>query len=267
MSSTEFVVITLLPEILSGFCSSGVVGQALSRGLLGYRTVNPRDFAEDTYKTVDDRPFGGGDGMVLMPSPLLQAVRSVERSPRSRVVHLSPQGKVLDHAGVVRLARDYDQLILLCGRYGGIDERAISACCDEEISIGDYVLSGGEVAAMALIDSVARHLPGVLGNAASANVDSLADGLLEGPVFTRPREFEGQAVPAVLTSGDHASIAKFRRQVGLVRTYLRRPDLWADFRSLDAPAAERELAEAQKALGQLSEGDRKLLGLSSIFKD
>jgi tRNA (guanine37-N1)-methyltransferase len=267
MSSTEFVVITLLPEILAGFSSSGVVGQALSRGLLGYRTVNPREFAEDTYKTVDDRPFGGGDGMVLTASPVLQAVRSVERSPRRRVIHLTPQGSVLNHAHVVRLARDYDQLILLCGRYGGIDERAIQTCCDEEISIGDYVLSGGEVAAMALIDAVARHLPGVLGNAASANVDSLADGLLEGPVFTRPRDFEAQSVPAVLTSGDHALIAQFRRRVGVLRTHSRRPDLWALFRAQDASAADKELAQAQSWAAGLPEGERRLLGLSDKFKD
>jgi tRNA (guanine37-N1)-methyltransferase len=228
-------VLTLFPEFVDSAAAVGVVGRARERGLLDLRCWNPRDFTSDNHRTVDDRPFGGGPGMVMMIEPLrktLQALRADQ--PQLRVVYLSPQGPRLTQATVERLARE-PRLALLCGRYEGVDERLLEREVDEELSIGDYVLSGGELAALVLIDAVGRLQEGALGHGESAAQDSFAAGLLDCPHFTRPATDGGDTVPAVLQSGDHAAIRRWRLQQALGRTWLRRPDLLARI-SLDAEA-------------------------------
>ena len=221
----RFIVITIFPEMLMAITECGITGKAVKNGLISIDTRNPRDFAGDKYKTVDDRPYGGGPGMVMMAAPLCAAIQSARESiSDSRVVHLTPQGRKLDQAGVIELA-GYNNLILLAGRYEGIDERVITAEVDEEWSVGDYVLSGGEIAAMVLIDTVTRTLPGALGHADSAREDSFFTGLLDCPQYTRPEEFAGHRVPEVLLSGDHARIRRWRLKQALGRTWIRRPEL------------------------------------------
>jgi tRNA (guanine37-N1)-methyltransferase len=221
-------IVSLFPEFVAQVAGHGVVGRAQERGLLSIHGWNPRDYAEGNYRRIDDRPFGGGPGMVMMIDPLraaLQAARAADPRP-SRVIYLSPQGAPLTQAKVRELA-GRDRLVLLCGRYEGVDERLLQAEVDEELSIGDYVLSGGELAAAVIIDATARLLPGALNDAESAAQDSFegADGLLDCPHFTRPLEHALGGVPAVLLSGNHAEIARWRRQQSLGRTWLRRPDL------------------------------------------
>ncbi|QRJ65788.1 tRNA (guanosine(37)-N1)-methyltransferase TrmD [Azospira restricta] len=211
----------------------GVTRRALEDGVWSVGFVNPRDFVENNYRTVDDRPYGGGPGMVMLPEPLAKAIAAAKARQRergvavSRVVYLSPQGKPLTHERVMRLAQAEEGLILLCGRYEGIDERLIERCVDEEISIGDFVLSGGEIPAMALIDAVVRQLPGVLNDAQSAVEDSFVSGLLDCPHYTRPEEYEGLRVPEVLLSGHHEKIRRWRLKQSLGRTWQRRPELLA----------------------------------------
>src|SRR5210317_2293646 len=204
----------------------GVVGRAQRRDLITLDFENPRDHTSDVHRTVDDRPYGGGPGMVMKYEPLAGAIAAArDRSPEgSPVVYLSPQGRVFDQATARRFA-ELPGLILLAGRYEGIDERIIESLVDEELSLGDFVLSGGEIAAMAVIDAVARLLPGVLGDDASAEQDSFMDGLLDYPHYTRPENIDGQSVPDVLLSGDHAEIARWRLKEALGRSFLRRPDL------------------------------------------
>ncbi|MCC6472439.1 MAG: tRNA (guanosine(37)-N1)-methyltransferase TrmD [Burkholderiales bacterium] len=225
----RFDCITLFPEMFSAVTGSGISRRALERGLWEIGLWNPRDFTDDNYRTVDDRPYGGGPGMVMLAEPLERALDAAlaagaGAAQPAAVVHLTPQGRALEHARVIELA-GRSRLVLLCGRYEGIDERLIERRVDEEISIGDYVLSGGEVAALALIDAVVRQLPGALGDADSALRESFADGLLECPQYTRPEVYEGMPVPPVLLSGHHARIETWRRKQALGRTWLRRPDL------------------------------------------
>jgi len=218
-------VITLFPELVEQIVAWGVVGRAADRGLLELVTRNPRDHALDVHRTVDDRPYGGGPGMLMRPEPLAAAIREARESlPSAKVLYLSPQGRVFDQAYAAELAAQ-PELILLCGRYEGVDERLLAREVDAEVSIGDYVLSGGEPAAMVMVDAIARLLDGALGHSESAEQDSFSDGLLDCPHFTRPEVWEGQAIPAVLKSGDHKAIAKWRRQQALGRTALRRPEL------------------------------------------
>ena len=221
-------VITLFPEFVDAAAKIGVVGRAQDRGLLSVHGWNPRDYATDAYRRVDERPFGGGPGMVMLIDPLrdaLRAARGADAKP-ARTIYLSPQGTRLTQDKVRALAQE-DRLILLCGRYEAVDERLIEHEVDEEISIGDYVLSGGELAAAVLIDAIGRLQDGALNDAASAQQDSFSDGLLDCPHYTRPEVHELGAVPAVLLSGDHAAIAKWRRKQALGRTWRRRPDLLA----------------------------------------
>ena len=222
----QIAVVSIFPEMVSQVGAYGVVGRAKDKQLLSLHCENPRDYAEDLHRTVDDRPYGGGPGMVLKYEPAAQAIRAAKKElPQgSPVVCLSPQGRVFDQATARRFA-DLQGLILLAGRYEGIDERLIEEEVDEELSLGDFVLSGGEIAAMAVIDAVARLLPGVLGDAESAVQDSFMDGLLDHPHYTRPENVEGRRVPAVLLSGDHARISRWRYKQALGRSYLRRPDL------------------------------------------
>ena len=220
----RFDVISLFPEMFTAM-RQGVTGRAVERGQVALQLWNPRDYADDVHRTVDDRPYGGGPGMVMMVEPLRQAIEAAkEAAPDSRVLYLSPQGRSLDQAAVREMATE-PGLVLLAGRYEGVDERLIDAHVDQEWSIGDYVLSGGELPAMVLMDAVIRLLPGVLGHADSAEQDSYVDGLLDCPPYTRPDEIEGRAVPEVLKSGNHELIRRWRLQQALGRTWLRRPDL------------------------------------------
>ena len=227
----RFHVLTIFPEFFAGPFEHGVVGRARQSGAIGIRVHNLRDWTLDRHKTADDRPFGGGEGMVLKPEPVFLAVESIwpERRPEQRVVLLSAQGRLFDQAAARRLA-GYAEVLLICGRYEGVDERVAEHLADEEISIGDYVLSGGELAAAVVIDAVARLLPGVLGNEASAVEESFSgreDGglLLDCPQYTRPAEFRGRKAPEVLLSGHHEAVRRWRRQAALEKTRRLRPDL------------------------------------------
>ncbi len=222
----QFGVVSLFPEMVGTIGEYGVVGRAEQRGLISLDVENPRDHTSDVHRTVDDRPYGGGPGMVMKFAPVAAAIDAAKgKLPEGcPVVYLSPQGQVFDQAMARRFA-ELPGLVLLAGRYEGIDERLIESHIDAEVSLGDFVLSGGEIAAMAVIDAIVRLLPGVLGDAESAAQDSFMEGLLDHPHYTRPEEIEGRKVPDVLLSGDHAEIARWRYQQALGRSYLRRPDL------------------------------------------
>jgi len=204
----------------------GVTGRAVKQGLIQLQCWNPRDFTHDKHRTVDDRPYGGGPGMLMMVQPLRDAIDAAQAAAGgvAKVIYLSPQGRRLDQTGVLELSTN-EKVILICGRYEGIDERIIESLVDEEWSIGDYVLSGGELPAMTLIDAVSRFVPGVLGKQASAEQDSFADGLLDCPHYTRPEILDGETVPSVLLSGNHEKIKRWRLEQSLLRTQTRRPDL------------------------------------------
>lgn len=219
-------VISLFPDMFRAVTDYGVTGRAVKKGLLSIHCWSPRDFTYDRHRTVDDRPYGGGPGMLMMVEPLRQAIQAAKQAAGegAKVIYLSPQGRKLDQQGVCELAQT-TRLVLVCGRYEGIDERLIATEIDEEWSIGDYVLSGGELPAMTLIDSVARFIPGVLGKQASAKEDSFADGLLDCPHYTRPEVLADMEVPKVLLSGNHAEIRRWRLKQSLGRTWLRRPEL------------------------------------------
>jgi len=222
----RFDVVTLFPDVFAVVSGSGITSRAFAAGLWSLSTWNPRDFTTDNYRTVDDRPYGGGPGMVMLAEPIEAALNAVKAGGGGRVIYLSPQGRRLDHAKVLEFAAE-ERLTLLCGRYEGIDERLIVRRVDEEISIGDFVLSGGELAAMALMDAVVRQLPGALGDEASAVEESFVGGLLDCPQYTRPEVYEGETVPEVLMSGHHENIRRWRLKQALGRTWLRRPDLLA----------------------------------------
>jgi tRNA (guanine37-N1)-methyltransferase len=218
-------VLTLFPELFRGFRDVGILGRAIQSGLLELRVHDLREHGEGAYRRVDDAPYGGGGGMVLLSGPLFAALDSIEaEGPRGRVVLLSPQGTRLDQ-GVCRRLAATQRMILVCGRYEGVDERFIEARVDEEISIGDYVLSGGEVPAMVVLESIARLQPGALGDPGAADRDSFSAGLLEHPHYTRPEVFQGHSVPEVLLSGDHAAIARWRAEQSRAVTERKRPDL------------------------------------------
>jgi tRNA (guanine37-N1)-methyltransferase len=237
----QIAVVSIFPELVGQVAEYGVVGRARDRGLMSLVCENPRDYADDAHRTVDDRPYGGGPGMVLKYEPAAKAIAAArQRLPAgSPVVYLSPQGGVFDQAAAARFAA-MPGLILLAGRYEGVDERLIEAQVDEEVSLGDFVLSGGEIAAMAVIDATARLLPGALGDDESARADSFAQGLLDHPQYTRPEDIDGRRVPAVLLSGDHARIARWRYKQALGRSFLRRPDL---VRKLNLDGEQRKLLD------------------------
>lgn len=226
----RFDVITLFPQMFAALTEHGITRRALEQGQFHFATWYPRDYATDNYKSVDDRPFGGGPGMVMKPEPLALAIAAARAAQaadgvtETKVIYLSPQGTPLTHQGVMRLVGTQG-LILLAGRYEGVDERLLDAEVDEEISVGDFVLSGGELPAMVLMDAIVRQLPGVLNDALSAQEDSFVSGLLDCPHYTRPEEYRGMAVPDVLLSGNHANIRRWRLKQSLGRTWLRRPEL------------------------------------------
>ncbi len=245
-------VVTLFPEMFGAVTQHGITSRAVELGLFDLQTWNPRDYTVDNYRRVDDRPFGGGPGMLMIPEPLEAAIAAAKDRQRSAgaesyAVYLSPQGAPLTHEKVMELVAK-PGLVLLCGRYEGVDERVLQRQIDEEISIGDYVLSGGELPAMVLIDAMVRQLPGALNTSASAVEDSFVDGLLDCPHYTRPEEYQGMKVPDVLMSGNHALIRRWRLKEALGRTWLRRPDLLKD-RQLTKEEA-RLLAEYQAEHGQ-----------------
>lgn len=219
-------VITLFPDMFKAITEQGVSGRAVKNGLIQVQCWNPRDFTHDKHRTVDDRPYGGGPGMLMMVQPLRDAIMAAKAAAGgdAKVIYLSPQGRRLDQPGVEELSTS-EKLILICGRYEGIDERIIQSLVDEEWSIGDYVLSGGELPAMTLIDAVSRLVPGVLGKMASAEQDSFSEGLLDCPHYTRPECLNGESVPSVLLSGNHENIKRWRAEQSLIRTFIRRPDL------------------------------------------
>ena len=234
-------IVSIFPEMVETVAEYGVVGRASERGLVSIGCLNPRDFTDDVHRTVDDRPYGGGPGMVMKFEPTAAAIREARQAMPADcpVICMSPQGAVFDQAAADRLA-GLPGMVLLAGRYEGIDERLIESEVDEEISLGDFVLSGGEIAAMAVIDAIVRLIPGVLGDEESAMQDSFAEGLLDCPHYTRPEEVEGQAVPPVLLSGDHAAIARWRHKQALGRSYIRRPDL---VRKLDLDSEQQALLD------------------------
>ena len=231
-------VITLLPELVKQVIGYGVVGRAADQGLLQLKCWNPRDYTRDRHRTVDDRPYGGGPGMLMKVQPLQDTIRAVrQHSPEARLIYLGPQGKAVKQETLARQVTK-GAVIFLCGRYEGIDERLLQQEVDEEWSIGDYVISGGELAAMVCIDAMTRLIPGALGHAQSAQQDSFSEGLLDCPHYTRPEEFQGMKVPAVLMNGNHRQIQDWREKQSLGRTWQRRPDLLEDI----------ELDDRQQAL-------------------
>jgi len=240
----RFDCVTLFPEAFAAVADYGITRRAREDGLWSLTLWNPRDFTTDNYRTVDDRPYGGGPGMVMLADPLAKAVAAAKAAGQgeAKVIHLSPQGAVMDHGKVMELCAG-QRLILVCGRYEGVDERLIRGAVDEELSIGDYVLSGGELAAMVLIDAVVRQLPGALGDGMSAQQESFVNGLLDCPQYTRPEVYEGKAVPPVLMSGHHAQIERWRLKQSLGRTWIRRPEL-LERRGMSE--AERKLLEEFK---------------------
>lgn len=263
----KFQVITLFPELIEAVTSAGVLGQAQSKNILQVSTINPRKFTADVHKTVDDRPFGGGDGMVMLAEPLTKAIGEAitqgfeATGEEAFVVYMSPQGIPLDQVKVVELAHKKN-FVLICGRYGGIDQRVINQMVDEEISIGDYVISGGEIAASVLIDAVSRQIPGVLGHDNSAKSDSFAEdlrGFLESPNFTRPREFLGESVPEVLLGGHHQKIADWKNFVSILVTLQKRPDL-----VLDVKFEKKELQKLKAFWQSLSEQDKTIIGIDAL---
>lgn len=244
----QFDAVSIFPEMFSALTESGITHRAFSSGICQLKVWNPRDFTEDARRTVDDRPYGGGPGMVMMAEPLERAIHAAQERQqaagigKSHVIYMSPQGKPLTHGKVVALAHE-PGLVILCGRYEAVDQRLLDSLVDEEISIGDFVLSGGEIPAMALMDAVIRQLPGALHDGQSAQEDSFVSGILDCPHYTRPPEYRGVPVPSVLMSGNHGEIALWRRRQALLMTRTKRPDL---------------LEKAEKE-GKLSERDRKFL--------
>jgi tRNA (guanine37-N1)-methyltransferase len=222
----EFAVLTIFPELFDSFWEHGMVRRAIQDRLITGRAIDLRNYAEGRHKVTDDRPYGGGAGMVMKPEPLARAIRAAsKRMSAPRVILLSPQGRVFDQKAASKLALCGQNLILVCGRYEGIDERVVTDLVDYEISIGDFILTGGEVAAMLVMDAVTRLIPGVLGNQDSAQMDSFCEDRLEHAHYTRPENFEGQHVPEILLSGDHGKIEAWRKQSSLMHTLLKRPDL------------------------------------------
>ena len=227
-----FDVMTLFPEMIEQACNYSILKRALEKDIITVKTTNPRDYTIDKHKKVDDTPYGGGAGMVLMPQPYVDAYNSIERLEKSATIMLSPQGEPLTD-GIVNELAEYEQIVMLCGHYEGFDERIREIIRPREISIGDFVLTGGELPALCLIDAVSRKIEGTLGKIESANDDSFADGLLEYPQYTKPREFMGLKVPEVLLNGNHKDIAEFRQNCRVERTKVKRPDLYEKYLELN----------------------------------
>lgn len=227
-----FNVLTLFPDMVENYFNFSILKRAVDAGIISVNTVNPRDYTKNKHKKVDDTPYGGGAGMVLMPQPYVDAYESVERLENSTTIMLSPQGEPLNDSIVNDLAK-YDQIVMLCGHYEGFDERIREIIKPQEISLGDFVLTGGELPALCLIDAISRKIDGTLGKIESADEDSFSNGLLEYPHYTKPREYRGLKVPDVLLNGNHKEINEFRLQKSLERTKTKRPDLYEKFKTCD----------------------------------
>lgn len=227
-----FNVLTLFPDMVENYFNFSILKRAVDAGIISVNTVNPRDYTQNKHKKVDDTPYGGGAGMVLMPQPYVDAYESIERLENSTTIMLSPQGKPLNDSIVNDLAK-YDQIVMLCGHYEGFDERIREIIKPQEISLGDFVLTGGELPALCLIDAISRKIDGTLGKIESADEDSFSNGLLEYPHYTKPREYRGLKVPDVLLNGNHKEINEFRLQKSLERTKTKRPDLYKKFKTCD----------------------------------
>jgi len=245
----QIAIVTIFPQMFDSFVCEGMTRRALEAGQLQLEFRNPRDFTEDNHRQVDDRPYGGGPGMVMMAEPLNQAIGSARAAVQGRVIYLSPQGRKLEQKRVRELASEAG-LVLLAGRYEGVDERVLEAEIDEEISIGAYVLSGGEFPAMVLIEAVVRYLPGVLGNEDSVKSDSFSGGLLDWPHYTRPEVYGAHQVPSVLLSGHHEEIRRWRMQQALGRTWKKRPEL---LRNLELTDEQRELLDLYRRENDVQE--------------
>ncbi len=251
----KFSVLTAFPQMIQEALAWGVVGKALEKNLFTVETLNPRDWTSDVHKTIDDRPFGGGDGMIMLYEPLAKAMESSQSLKSSRKIFLSPTGRILNEALVRELSQE-PHVTLLCGRYGGVDQRFLNHYGFESISMGDYVVSGGELPALLLIDSVVRKIPGTLGHQDSANQDSFAQGpFFEAPLFTRPRENEAGKVPDILLSGDHKKIEEFRQVIGQALTLQERPEVGTFV----------NLPELKKSLKKISREDLQSMGLTKAF--
>lgn len=248
----SFYFITLFEEMINAYLQKGVLGQALKKNIFKYETINPRIFTSDVHKTVDDRPYGGGDGMLMLVEPLKKSVESINGFNEMKKIILTPQGKKLDHQWVKKNAQ-HNNWIFVCGRYAGVDQRLINHFNFEELSIGDYVISGGELPSLVTVDALLRQVPGVLGHVDSASEDSFAEGLLEAPSFTRPEQILGESVPDVLRSGDHAKINKWRDNMALIVTFFKRSDLLR----LDSML----VSDIEKALNGVSDEDLKVCGI------
>lgn len=259
-------VITLFPEMIQESMRHGLLGQALKKNLLSVASINPRDFSQDKHRTADDRPFGGGDGMVMLAEPLEQAIQSVHDS-ETYVIYLSPQGVTFTSEKAKELSQK-KKIVMICGRYGGIDQRVINHWVDEEVSIGDYVLCGGETAALVVTEALSRFIPEVLGHQDSAEKDSFGNGLLEHPNFTRPREFREEEVPEILLSGNHAAIEDWKLKISLLVTLKKRPDLYARYIKIHGqPASKKRLPlhqELKLLYEKMSPQDKKVLDLEDI---
>jgi len=253
----KFRVVTLFPNYFKTPLEEGVVGQYFSEGQATLALANPRDFAEDNHHSVDDRPFGGGDGMVMMIDPLTKALKSFG-DKNGPVVLLSPQGRPWSDELARIWSKEYGEITLICGRYAGLDQRFINRYVDQEVSVGDYILSGGELAALVVIDSLVRHLPGALGNPASSEHDTFRSGLLEGPLFTRPNHHDLGDVPEFLLSGNHQKIAEIRNAISLCLTRLRRPDLLGEKMTM------LRWPDLAQSVLQLSEPEKNALGFTPI---
>lgn len=255
----RFHVVSLFPEMFETFLHQGVTGRAVKNGLIQVECFNPRDFTHDKHRTVDDRPYGGGPGMLMMVQPLTDAIHAAKKAAgeNTKVIYLSPQGKKLDQQGVKQLSQ-CESLIFVAGRYEGIDERVIEAEVDEEWSIGDYVLSGGEMPAMIMMDAIARFVPGVLGHEQSAEQDSFNDGLLDCPHYTRPEDLNNSLVPSVLLSGNHEKIRQWRLKQSLGRTWQRRPELLNNLALTEEQ--QRLLDEYQQELSQQNDSYSRMRG-------
>ena len=226
----RFDILTLFPEMIENACSHSIISRAIEEGKINVNTINPRDYTHSKHKKVDDTPYGGGAGMVLMCQPFLDALKSVEKKENSQTIILTPQGEPFNN----KIAKEFaqkDQLIMICGHYEGFDERIRTLSGAREISIGDFVLTGGELPALCILDSTVRFIDGVLGKIDSADYDSFEDGLLEYPQYTKPREYEGLNVPEVLLNGNHAEIAKWRKEQQILKTKKKRPDLWEKYQN------------------------------------
>lgn len=255
----KFNVVSLFPELIETAARTGMVERGVKKGLLSVECVNPREFTTDAHRSVDDRPFGGGDGMIFLPDVLERTIDGIKAQGPTKVIYLSPQGPVLTDKKARELASE-KSLTLVCGRYGGIDQRTINTHIDEELSIGDYVLAGGELAALVVVETVARMIPGVLGHEESSSKDSFADGLLEHPNFSRPREWSGQTAPEVLLGGNHAKIQEWKLRLSQLVTLAKRPEL----------AAKLSEAEKKKAFAyfeKMSESERKVCGVDRLRRE